>query len=127
MAKVKVTRGRGRPDVMGAAIVGFIRSKPWNGRKIPLGEIVEVYARTRAACGKLSKSADIETKNANIQIQNMLRVGKLVRVERGVYTLPAAVGEAKPKRSHKAKAKVTAVVDAPVVAPNLKAGTEASE
>jgi hypothetical protein len=73
---------------MGKAIVGFIRNKPWNGRNVKLNDIVEVYTRTRAATGKLSSSSTTEIKNTNVQIQNMLRVGKLVRVSRGVYTIP---------------------------------------
>lgn len=114
MSKVQVKRGRGRPDVMGQAITGFIRSKPWNGRNVKLGDIVEVYSRQRASLGKLSNSAEVETKNANIQIQNMLRVGKLVRIGRGVYTIPASEGSSKSKSKAKAIVKSIEAVSAAV-------------
>ena len=91
MSDKLVKQGRGRPDIMGKSIVSFIRSKPWNSRNVQLSDIQEVYTRKRAERHKLSASAEKEIKNANIQIQNMLRVGKLVRIERGGYSIPKSL------------------------------------
>lgn len=96
-AKVKVTRGRGRPDKLGAAIVSFIKSKPWNGRVVGLSDIFQVYSIERRNMGKLAPTKDVEFRCANIQIQNMLRAGKLVRMERGQYTIPEAAKTIKAK------------------------------
>ena len=136
-AKVQVKRGRGRPDTLGNAIVSFIKSKPWNGRVVGLDSIFQAYSIERRNQGKLAPKMDVEFRCANIQIQNMLRAGKLVRMERGQYTIPEAAATIKakaPKAKSKRKAKVEPVVDAPAVVdtpvvplPNLKAGTEASE
>lgn len=126
MAKVQISRGRGRPDVMCQAITSFIRSKPWNGRNIPLDDILHVYSIQRNKLGKLAKDGATETKCANVQIQNMLRIGKLARVSRGVYTIPASEGDTKAKTKSKPKVKAPAVKPV-VVKPNTKAGTEESK
>lgn len=103
MSKVQIKRGRGRPNVFGNAIVSYIKSKPWNGRVVGLGDIHQTYSRERAARGKLG-DLKTETRCANIQVQNMLRAGTLVRVERGKYTIPAALETIKQRKAKAPKA-----------------------
>lgn len=95
--KIAVSRGRGRPDRLGAAIVEFIKSKPWNGRVVGLNDIFAAYSIERRNMGKLSADKDTEFKCANVHIQNMLRAGKLVRMSRGKYTTPEAAETIKAK------------------------------
>lgn len=95
--KIQVKRGRGRPDILNNAIVNHIKSKPWNGRIVGLSEIFQAYSIQRSKMGKLATSKDVEFRNANIQVQNMLRSGKLVRMERGKYTIPSAAATIKAK------------------------------
>jgi hypothetical protein len=94
---------RGRPDHFGSAIVSFIKSKPWNGRVVSVGDIHMAYSIERRNRGKLASNLQHETSAANIQIQNMIRAGKLVRVSRGKYTTPDEVVAAKSRAAKKAK------------------------
>ena len=87
---------------MGKAIVEFIRHKPWNARNAKKGELTEVYLRTRASLGKLSGNMKQEFLNAGVHLHVMCKAGKLVHVQRGIYTLP------------KIEAKSETIVESPV-------------